>query len=162
MNKSEIHVQVLGKKRFAILLMLANKREESRPVRLKMNPDLFAEKFEMALHEKGMKATDLARKSHLTAAAISNFRHGKRRPKDETLSSICNVLNVEEAYFTDDLIGVDEIFKHKKEKHQEQPQLTEKEKKMEKIHELLKQWLLTLTGRELDCIIQLLNALIKK
>ena len=77
MNKSEIHVQVLGKKRFAILLMLANKREESRPVRLKMNPDLFAEKFEMALHEKGMKATDLARKSHLTAAAISNFQIGR-------------------------------------------------------------------------------------
>ena len=35
MNKSEIHVQVLEKKRFAILLMLANKREESRPVRVK-------------------------------------------------------------------------------------------------------------------------------
>ena len=72
MNKSEIHVQVLEKKRFAILLMLANKREESRPVRVKMNRDLFAKKLEMALDEKGMKATDLARKSYLTHAAISN------------------------------------------------------------------------------------------
>lgn len=162
MNKSEIHVQVLEKRRFAILLMLANKREESRPVRVKMNRDLFAKKLEMALDEKGMKATDLARKSYLTDAAISNYRSGKRRPKDETLSSICDVLNVKESYFTDDLISVDEISKYKKEKHKEQRQLTEKEKKMEKIHDLLTQWLLTLTGMELDWIILLLNKSKKK
>lgn len=55
-----------------------------------MNPKLFGERLKAILEALDMSQTDLANRSGLTQAAISQILNGEREP---TLGTICKILN---------------------------------------------------------------------
>lgn len=55
---------------------------------------IFSERLEFALRMRGMKPTQLARRTGLTNADISNYRHAHYRPGSEKLHKIAKALNV--------------------------------------------------------------------
>ena len=63
----------------------------------------FRNRLDIALNERNMKPSDLAKASGISEATISQYRSGYSKPKYDRLVSIAEVLNVDPVW----LIGMD-------------------------------------------------------
>lgn len=58
----------------------------------------FRLRLQFAMDHAGIKAIDLARKTGISEATISQYRSGYSKPKDQRLVLIANALNVDPAW----------------------------------------------------------------
>lgn len=65
--------------------------------------DVFRLRLDLALAENDMKPVDLAKKTGLSEATISQYRSGYAKPKDERLVLVADALEVDPAW----LMGMD-------------------------------------------------------
>ena len=65
--------------------------------------DAFGERLAFYMSLRGMTQSELARRTHLTEAAISCYMHNDREPKAIAVSAIARALEVS----TDDLLGLE-------------------------------------------------------
>ncbi len=65
--------------------------------------DLFRSRLDQALQIRGMKPSDLASKTGLSSATISQYRSGYSSPRSKKLQLLADVLNVDPVW----LMGMD-------------------------------------------------------
>lgn len=65
--------------------------------------DGFGERLAFYMSLRGMTQSELARRTHLTEAAISRYMHGDREPKAIAVAAIARALQVS----ADDLLGLE-------------------------------------------------------
>lgn len=109
---------------------------------------------------RNKRTSNLTNAIGVSRSSITYYKIGRSCPKPENLSKICTYLKVNETYFWDDEVAVDDISSYLIHSTAEKKRRELKEEKIEEVFNLLRPFLYKLTLSTLSELSKLLDKLL--